>query len=258
MTKAPETPKLTGSLEDYLETIMLLARRGEPVRVKDIAAERGVRAPSVSLALGKLADLGYLTYTRRELIELTPKGLIEARRVFSRHQILTRFFAEILRMEPGAASDQACAIEHVLTDDGMDRLTRFFEYLASCPNVPPGFLKDYGQCPIVSGEGAHCGEDQDSPFVCLTPCRDESETPQMGRQATARLVDLLAGETGVVTQIAAGGSVRQGLLDLGLLPDVGLTVERVNAGGKGIAIKVDGCPMTLTLTEAQAVRLVTS
>jgi len=258
MPKSPTKPNLTGSLEDYLETIMLLARRGEPVRVKDIAAERGVRAPSVSLALGKLADLGLLTYARREFIELTPTGLTEARRVYSRHQILSRFFEEILRMDPAAASDQACALEHALTDDGMDRLARFFEYLAGCPSVPRGFLKDYGQCPIVSGDGDSCGPHADSPFACITPCHSRTDDQGGERQAVVRLSDQPSGTTGVVTQIDAQGAVRRKLLDMGLLPDVKLTVERAGTGGKSIGIKVGVCLLTLTVEEAQAVCLVPS
>ncbi len=117
---------LSGSLEDYLETIYLLAQERQFARVRDIASARGVKAGSVSPALKRLSDMGLVNYVRREYVSLTPEGEREARRVFARHQILTRFFKEVLQMPAVAAEEQACSMEHILTNDAMDRLVKFF------------------------------------------------------------------------------------------------------------------------------------
>jgi len=257
VTKSPSKLNLSGSLEDYLETILLLARKHDQVRVKDIAAEREVRAPSVSLALGKLSDMGLVAHHRREFVELTPTGEREALRVYSRHTLLTRFFAEILQMSPEAAAEQACAMEHVLTDDGMDRLTRFFEYLTCCPSVSQDFLKDFQRCPIVSSSSLHCGPSTDGSFACATPCHHDNEHLQPQSRTIMSLSKLAPGARGIVARIDAQGAIRQRLLDMGLLPDVELTVERVAPSGDPIWIKLEGSQIALRLKEAQAVCLVT-
>ena len=70
----------------------------------------------------RLADLGLIRYVRREYIDLTPAGEAEARRIYARHQLLTRFLAEILDVSPESAESDACAMEHSLSVEGMDRV----------------------------------------------------------------------------------------------------------------------------------------
>ena len=256
MTSSSSKLNLSGSLEDYLETILLLARKNVQVRVKDIAAERNVKAPSVSLALGKLSNFGFVAHHRREFVELTPAGEHEAQRVYSRHTILTRFFSEILQMPAKAAGEQACAIEHVLTDDGMDRLTRFFEYLTGCPSVSKNFLKDFQSCPIVNNSAPECESSAGDAFACVSPCHHDDENLPTQSRSIMSLSQLAPGTKGIVTRIDAKGAIRQRLLDMGLLPDVKLTVERVAPSGDPIWIKLDGSQIALRLKEALAVRVV--
>lgn len=120
---------LTPALEDYLESIFLLAKDCGHARVRDIANARTVKAASVSPALKRLSDLGYVTYERREYITLTPAGEAAARQVYARHVMLHRFFHEILGMEANAAEHEACELEHSLSDEGMLRFFTFFERL---------------------------------------------------------------------------------------------------------------------------------
>ena len=120
--------KISSSLEDYLETIYLLQRNHGFARVKEIAAARDVKAASVSVALRKLADAKLVRYERREYINLTPEGENAASSIFSRHKLLKRFFCDVLQMSLNKADEQACALEHSLTDEGMDHLVRFLEF----------------------------------------------------------------------------------------------------------------------------------
>ena len=84
---------LTSSLEDYLETIYLLQRgASQEARVRDIAAARSVKASSVSPALKRLSEMGFLQYEQRESIRLTEEGKVAARRVYARHVLLFQFF----------------------------------------------------------------------------------------------------------------------------------------------------------------------
>ena len=80
--------QISPAMEDYLETIYLLVGEKKVARVKDIAAERGVKPGSVSPAMKKLASMGLIRYEQREYIDLTPEGEDVARRTLARHELL--------------------------------------------------------------------------------------------------------------------------------------------------------------------------
>ena len=208
MAPTIDTKPLTASLEDYLETIYELIRDRKVARVRDIAKARGVKAGSVTPAMKRLAEHGLITYEQREYIELTAAGEEAARRVLSRHQILTSFFNEVLQMEPPDAERDACAIEHHLSDEAMDRMVRFFEFMRSCPNSHPGFLERFHGCSQINKDVPQCPH----------PC--EFQVPNKPhREPTLSLAHLKPGQTGLVRQVNASGAIRQRLLDMGVLPD---------------------------------------
>lgn len=237
------TPSLlTPSLEDYLETIYEVIRERKVARVRDIAKARNVKSSSVTPAMKRLADLGYITYERREYIGLTPTGEEAARKVLSRHQILTSFLGEVLQMSPEAAESDACAMEHHISDEAMDRMVRFFEFMRSCPNTEPDFLKRFHECSQVHQNGPQC------PERCTL-----SNDDQRHKESTVSLAELKPGETGRVRQVNALGAVRQRLLDMGVLPDALIRVERVAPAGDPIWVKLRGYQISLRMNEAKAV-----
>ncbi len=233
---------LTGALEDYLETIFQLLQRQPFARVRDIANARSVKAGSVSPALKRLADLGLVKYVQREYVTLTDEGEREARRVYARHQLLIRFFTQVLQMSPEAAERDACRIEHSMSDEAMDRMVRFFEYLSACPNSPPDFLERFHGCSIVH-EGS---------VPCPHHCEHDQSMRRVGGTSMS-VYDMKPGDSGCVTQVNAHGAVRQRLLDMGILPDVRVELERVAPTGEPLWIKLDGTQLALRRQEAQAV-----
>jgi DtxR family transcriptional regulator, Mn-dependent transcriptional regulator len=217
-------------------------RERKVARVRDIAQARNVKAGSVTPAMKRLADLGLVTYGRREFIELTPAGEEAARRVLSRHQILTTFLSEVLMMSKESAEVDACAMEHHISDEAMDRMVRFFEFMRSCPNTEPGFLHRFHACSMVNTELPEC------PHQCEQRKRKNSdEKPLMS------LADLKPGESGTVRQINTSGAIRQRLLDMGVLPDVVVRIERVAPSGDPVWIKLHGYQLSLRMNEAKAV-----
>jgi DtxR family transcriptional regulator, Mn-dependent transcriptional regulator len=240
----PDTrPSLTSALEDYLETIYELVRKQSFARVRDIARARGVKAGSVSPALKRLADLGLVDYARREYITLTEAGEHEARRVYARHRLLSQFFEHVLQMPHDAADSEACAMEHSLSDEGMDRLVRFFEFLGACPNSEPSFLERFHGCSLVHAEQE----------TCEHACHADDES-RRGAHGTAKSVyDLDPGQGGQVTQVNAEGAIRQRLLDMGILPQARVDVERVAPAGEPIWIRLHGTQLALRRQEAEAV-----
>lgn len=247
MTETETTPALTNALEDYLETILQLLDEQPFARVRDIASARGVRAASVSPALKRLSDMGLVNYARREYVTLTPTGEIAARRVYARHQILSRFFEKVLQMPHEDAEAEACAMEHSLSNQGMERLVRFFEFLRSCPDTSSDFLERFHQCSLVHGEG------QD--FGCHCANRDGSCAPI--RETRSSVYDLKPGESGLVTNVYSQGAIRQRLLDMGILPNATIRMERVAPTGDPVWVELDGTQLALRRPEAEAILIAT-
>ncbi len=113
--------------EDYLETILILDERTKYVRSVDIAAELGYSKPSVSRAMGILKENGYITVEPDGQIKLTKSGLKKAGEVYDRHRLINRFFTEILGVNQVTAEEDACKVEHVISEETYQRLKAFVE-----------------------------------------------------------------------------------------------------------------------------------
>ncbi len=212
---------LTSSLEDYLETIYLLQQGTErSARVRDIAAARSVKASSVSPALKRLSEMGYLEYEQRESIRLTEEGKAAARRVYARHVLLYQFFHDILGMPDDKAREEACGLEHALSDEGMDRFVRFFESRSLC-----------AECNARCAAGENCCKND---HLSCADCTSEV-------LSVAELKDMT---TATVLQIRAKGQNRRAILDMGILPNVVLTKKWQTP--EGVLIVIGGHELKLT------------
>jgi DtxR family Mn-dependent transcriptional regulator len=236
--------QLSPSLEDYLETVYELSRDQKVARVRDIALARGVRAASVTPAMRRLFKLGLVHYRKREYIDLTPEGQREAQRIFSRHQVLKRFFEQVLNMPEGGAAADACAMEHSLSPGGMDHLVRFLEFLNSCPDGRR-FLELFHGCSFFQCATGGCGGE----------CHLSRGDAEADDEPSVTVASLAAGSMARIVQITGVGAVRDRLLDMGLLPDVMLEVARVAKGGERFDLRVHGFELQLNGEEARAVRV---
>ena len=216
---------LTPALEDYLETIYLVLRENKVARVRDIVRARGVKAGSVTPALKRLDELGLIEYEAREYIGLTALGEQAARRIMARHHILADFFNQVLKMPADIANRDACVIEHHLSDLAMDRLVGLFEYIRADAKRAQRFLK-----------GFHQG--LDSSGVRQTPAGDQVTCQGTDGQLT--LDKVAVGEKVRVSHVLAHGEVRKQLLDMGLIPNAELSIERIDHKKQSILIRLSG------------------
>ena len=104
------------SAEDYLETILMLCNQHGSARSVDIASHLGVSKPSVSFAMKKLRENGYILMGDDNRITLTESGCAIARRVLDRHDLLCRMLMQLGVSEETARAD-ACKMEHDLSDE---------------------------------------------------------------------------------------------------------------------------------------------
>lgn len=122
-----DTEKLTPSTEDYLEAIYVLDNEGTGVRSVDVANFLEVAKPSVNRALKNLADSGFITQQRYSLIYLTKEGASKAKEVLNRHETIQYFLGKILGVDEGVAAKEACLIEHVMSNDTVEKMQSFIK-----------------------------------------------------------------------------------------------------------------------------------
>ena len=114
------------SAEDYLEQILILLENKGYARSTDIADALGYSKPSVSVAMKKLRENGYISMEKGGLISLTDRGYPIARRIYDRHLTLTKFFVTI-GVDEAIARKDACKVEHDLSEESFSAIRKHME-----------------------------------------------------------------------------------------------------------------------------------
>lgn len=117
------------AFERYLEAIYEIETANGEARVKDIASSLDVSYPSVSEMVDRLVDSGLVEHDKYQHISLTPKGRRIAKGLDRKHDVIKRFFMSVLDVDEAIADKDACEIEHVISDETLDRLVRYLESL---------------------------------------------------------------------------------------------------------------------------------
>ena len=110
--------------EMYLETILVLTKRGGPVRSLDVANEMGYSKPSISRAMGILKNDGYIEIDESGYITLTTEGKKIAKTIYERHVVISELLIS-LGVDKKTAEDDACRIEHVISPKTFRALKKF-------------------------------------------------------------------------------------------------------------------------------------
>ena len=113
------------SAEDYLEAILMLSKQGSAVRSIEIATMLGVSKPSVSHAMKLLREDGYIAMDRYGTVTLLDKGAEIANHIYERHRVLSSLL-ERLGVNPEVAREDACKLEHDLSDESFSKIKEHF------------------------------------------------------------------------------------------------------------------------------------
>ena len=113
--------------EDYLEAILILQKKNGAARAVDVARQLHVSKPSVSRAMSVLEENGYVTVGDTSFLQLTEKGKAQATETYSRHVLLTKFLMKITGVSEEQAEDNACRIEHDLSDESFEAIKKFID-----------------------------------------------------------------------------------------------------------------------------------
>lgn len=215
------------SVEEYIEAIYAFNEKGEPAKNTDLARRLKVSPPSVTQMVKRLADEGLVEYEPYKGAMLTGRGTALAQKVVRKHRLLERFLHDFLGLDRNRVHDEACRLEHSLSDEAAAALCKALEKPETCPDdgnpIPP--------CTLDVSDCEHCVEARKS----------EGETFRLLTQ----LSNLKPDEEGAVTFIRGGKASRQRLLDMGLTS--GTRVRIVNAAPFHGPIEVSVRGSTLAL-----------
>lgn len=123
-----KTQTLSSGLEDYLEEIYVAYLNDTPLKGAELARKLSISRASVSEALSKLVTKDLIKYNSYESISLTKKGIEEAQRIYATHHILKNFFEEVLEIQPDEASENACKIEHIISQNILNKTIEFTKF----------------------------------------------------------------------------------------------------------------------------------
>lgn len=196
--------------EEYLETILYLTRNGSLAKTKDIAEVMKIKPPSVTEMLLKLNDEGYIHYEPYVGASLTSKGMEKAIQIERKHQLLEKFLVDNLGVDTSTAHNEACEMEHSISDETMEKLCTYLGHPRLCPDAHT----------IPRGE-----------------CCDQAET-------TEPLSKLREGDSAIIKVVSIDDDSRDFLMSLGFLPDVVITVKK-KLPSNSLLVKVKGSEIAI-------------
>jgi DtxR family Mn-dependent transcriptional regulator len=116
---------LSSAMEDYIKTIYQLEIKNKVARVSDIGRRLDVKKASVVAAVNFFKKNELISHERYGFITLTDRGRLIAEKILKRNQALYEFLSVVLKIDPERAKDEACGMEHYISDDTAVRLKAF-------------------------------------------------------------------------------------------------------------------------------------
>lgn len=243
---------LTAALEDYLEAIYHLCRRGQSAHSRDIAETLSVHKSTVTAALRSLGHMGLVNYAPYEAVTLTAKGSRLAEDVVDRHEALRDFFIDVLMVDAGVAETAACGMEHAIPRVIVEKLADFAHFIRNCPRGGGKWADDSASGreggSVDARECAVCAEKRDGVRAL------EAEG---GRAATGEAVtlDLVApGGRAVVVSFSGDSATERRIAGMGVTKGAVVEVDQAAPPGDPLDILlVKGCRLSLRKGEAAQV-----
>ncbi len=219
---------LTPSVEDYLKTIYEISKEKRVVRIKDIADKLKVKASSVANAVKILASKNLLVHEHYGYIELTDQGIAVGRELYERHLVLYRFLNQVLQLDPDISREDACAIEHHLHSETVDRIVKLLDFISAAPNNKPQWIIKFRKF-LDTG---------------INECR------------YAKTLDKLeVGKTAVIKSINLKGGLKKRLMDMGITKGEKIKVIKKAPLGDPIEFSVKGYNISLRRSEAKEIEI---
>ena len=219
---------LTPSAEDYLKAIYEIAKEKKIVRIKDITDKLKVKASSVISAVKILASKNLLVHEHYGYIELTTQGIAVGRELYERHLVLYRFLNQVLQVDSNIARKDACAIEHYLHSETVDRVIKLLDFISAAPNNEPQWVVKFKKF-LDTG---------------ISECK------------YAKTLDQLEiGKTATIKSINIKNELRKRLMDMGIIKGEKIKVVKKAPLGDPIEFSVKGYSISLRKSEAKKIEI---
>jgi DtxR family Mn-dependent transcriptional regulator len=234
-------------MEDYLEAIFHISSEKQAARAKDIADRLKVNKSSVTVAVRSLSEKGYVNYAPYDIITLTDKGKILAEDVVRRHETLKDFFIKILLLEEEEAEEASCKIEHAISNNILDRIINFVEFVEICPRGGQEWIKGFRRHCEKGDTSIRCAN---SISLCLQDLKKRKDFIRNSLKETVLLEEMDPGQRGKILKIQEHTELDNRLTDLGISSGSIIEVERQKSQADHIAVKVRGYHLSFRKNEA--------
>jgi len=222
---------MSKSTEEYLEALYTLTKDGETASTTAISKRLKVAPASVTEMLGKLSDEGYVNYQPYQGVTLTSKGFKIAEKMARKHRLLERFLHDILGIGRSKVHDEACAMEHALSDETARALCQTLKYPDTCPD-------DENPIPPCDFKFSSCEE-------CRKWGVGSLERVSGRKTSVVSISALKEREEGKIAFIRGDNKVLRRLLDMGLTPGTKIKVARIAPLKGPVEIAVRGSKLAL-------------
>jgi DtxR family Mn-dependent transcriptional regulator len=203
-------------IEQYLKVIYKLTEDGGSAKTTDIASAMDISPASVTEMLHKLSGKGFIKHTAYKGAVLTAKGRRIAKKIARKHRLLERFLSDIVGVKGSSGHEQACKMEHALTDEAEHNLCKILNHPEECPHG-----RKIPKC--------------DRPISC-----------EKCTEGDASLDDIREGDTAVVSHLACENKDELcAMLAMGFVPGSSVTVEKKVPMGGPIIVSLKGTKVAI-------------
>ncbi len=174
--RAFDDNEVTHSTAHYPLAVASLAERGSHPRAADVARRLGVSRAAVSMQLKTLREHGLVRVAKDNRLSLSRHGADLVARIASKREVFKAFLQEVLGVDPKVAEQDACKIEHLVSEESGAALVRFIHFLHSEDDVSTDFVDRFKHAT------ADCPPDATCPLcreVCLLQLADDARPPKV-------------------------------------------------------------------------------
>jgi len=211
------------NIEEYLECIWELTQKGSPAKTKDIAKRMKVSPASVTEMMQRLADLGYVNYEKYKGVTLTETGMEIGAKIKRKHRLLERFLVDVLGLKKEESHEEACRLEHTLSDESEKRICQMMNNPQTCPDGDP-----------------------------IPQCKDDCSS--CVSEPSYALTEVAKGDKAVISHLVCDDNTKiRRIISMGIVPGRTLCVEDKLPMGGPILLSIQDCKIALARDYASMV-----
>jgi DtxR family Mn-dependent transcriptional regulator len=221
---------MSSSTQEYLEALYTLTKGGKTAGTSEISQKLGIAPASVSEMLKKLAESGYINYYRYMGVTLSPKGYEIAAKMTRKHRILERFLHDVLKIGNDKVHEEACEMEHALSDSTERAMCQTLKSPDKCPDD----AKIIPACDLGFSS-------------CLECQKYDDDLEKIGHRKVAviPIAELKEKQEASIAFIRGDQKSLNRLKELGLTPGTKIKVSRVAPLKGPVEIRVRGSRLAL-------------